>query len=691
MATLVSPGVSVTVSNESFYVPAASTLTPLFFIATREEKTQPNGLYPAIGTYEHGVVRTITSIKQSIETYGTPVFLTTSTSSPSATTSLPYHGDSRNEYGLLALNQYLSVGNRAYVVRAHVNLLDDLPTLRTVWDSKVSEAQTLLGALATDYINNYNSTYGLVTNEHDVIGDITLATGGDGYLPGTHHNVPLISSSTGANATATVVVGSEAPNVGKIISVVLSSRGTGYTENEVLTVSTNNIVSTTTPTPVAATVTVTSILNYRTSIPVTVANTLAASATQGIWEYSSFTSSEVRVLADLTPTPQLIYSQGYDNPASATTYLGLFGAFAAAAAMTTPQNTELRFDDVTTLTDTFTRVMSDEYPYTLDFMNLTTLGSTDSQRRAKIVAALRAEIVNNLDVRSETYPYNLAICPGYYETTGDLVGLRQSMRDEVFIISDTPMMLPPSGSNTVSAWAQAASSTSVPGLVNKTYSEGVAYYYPSCAEITNIDGQIVVGAGSGIALKSYAYNDEAAFVSFAPAGSRRGTVTGVTSVGYVKGTIGTTQAEYVPVTLDGGSRDVLYETNINPITYITGRGLMIMGQKTSTADASARDRVNVERLIGYIRRQLRMHVASYLFEPNDQITRDNVHATVNGFLASMIARRALYDYVVLVNETNNTPDRIDRNELWVDVALKPVKAIEFIYIPIRIVSTGAVI
>lgn len=114
-----------------------------------------------------------------------------------------------------------------------------------------------------------------------------------------------------------------------------------------------------------------------------------------------------------------------------------------------------------------------------------------------------------------------------------------------------------------------------------------------------------------------------------------------------------------------------------------------MGQKTSASVPSAMDRVNVSRLMKYIKRQLRRYTLSFLFEPNDQLTRNNLKAVVDGFLGDLIVKRGLYDFATICDESNNTPDRIDRNEMYIDVILKPVKAAEFIYIPIRIVATGA--
>jgi len=97
----------------------------------------------------------------------------------------------------------------------------------------------------------------------------------------------------------------------------------------------------------------------------------------------------------------------------------------------------------------------------------------------------------------------------------------------------------------------------------------------------------------------------------------------------------------------------------------------------------------VTRLIMVIRRALRKNTMSFVFEPNDQLTRDNLKALVDAFLGDLIVKRGLFDFASVCDESNNTPDRIDRNEMYIDIALKPVRAAEFIYIPIRIVATGA--
>jgi phage tail sheath protein FI len=127
---------------------------------------------------------------------------------------------------------------------------------------------------------------------------------------------------------------------------------------------------------------------------------------------------------------------------------------------------------------------------------------------------------------------------------------------------------------------------------------------------------------------------------------------------------------------------------INPITRFPGQGLYVFGQRTMQAYSSALDRVNVGRLLAYLRERFDPLARPFIFEPNDKITRANAKQVFDSFLADMISKRAIYDFIVVCDETNNTPARIDRNELWIDVAIEPVKAAEFIYIPIRVVNTG---
>ena len=303
-------------------------------------------------------------------------------------------------------------------------------------------------------------------------------------------------------------------------------------------------------------------------------------------------------------------------------------------------------------------------------------------QRIMIVRAMAGAITSSQELRSESRLFNLIAAPGYPELIDEMVNLNTDKKDPAFVVVDTPARLTPDGTS-VQAWATNANnapSNGEQGLITASRYAGV--YYP-WGLATNLDGTEIFVPPSTAVLRTIAFNDQVAYPWFAPAGFNRGLVTAFTSVGYL-----TSENEYQPVQLNQGQRDVLYENRINPIAFIAGRGLVIYGQKTRSPVESALNRVNVARLVNYLNVQLDNLAKPFLFEPNDQYTRDAVTQTFESFLGDMVALRAVYDFAVLCDETNNTPDRIERNELFIDIAIKPVKAIEFIYIPLRILNTG---
>jgi len=187
-------------------------------------------------------------------------------------------------------------------------------------------------------------------------------------------------------------------------------------------------------------------------------------------------------------------------------------------------------------------------------------------------------------------------------------------------------------------------------------------------------------------LRTIALNDQVSYPWFAPAGTRRGGITNATAVGYVDPVSG----EFQSVALNTGQRDTLASIKVNPLTFITGTGLVNYGQYTRAKNASALDRINVARLVIYLRRQFAQLAKPYVFEPNDKITRDEIKGAAESLLLELVGQRALYDYIVVCDTSNNTPARIDRSELYLDVAIEPVKAVEFIYIPLRLKNTGEI-
>jgi len=140
-----------------------------------------------------------------------------------------------------------------------------------------------------------------------------------------------------------------------------------------------------------------------------------------------------------------------------------------------------------------------------------------------------------------------------------------------------------------------------------------------------------------------------------------------------------------------GERDNLYGSGnaVNPITKFTRDGIMIWGQRTLQRTSSALDRVNVRMLLIYIKVNLQRVLRAFVFEPNDSITRAQITAVIKPFLADIAARRGLTWYQVICDVTNNTPERIDRNELWITVLLQPTRAAEFLVLNLVVLRTGA--
>ena len=306
-------------------------------------------------------------------------------------------------------------------------------------------------------------------------------------------------------------------------------------------------------------------------------------------------------------------------------------------------------------------------------------------QRKVIIQKLQAMVNSNEEIRDdESKLFNLMACPGYPELLGEMKSLNYDRGLTAFIIGDSPFRLQNNGTM-LQNWAtnqNLAVEDNADGLV--TTDPYMAVYYPSGYTSDNFGNNIVVPA-SHMMLRTIALSDQVSYPWFAPAGTRRGNITNASSSGYID-----TEGEFRSIALNEGLRDTLYTNNVNPITFVTGAGLVCFGQKTRQLVPSALDRINVARLIVYLRSTLRVLAKPYLFEPNDKITRDEIKQQVETMLLELVGLRALYDFLVVCDETNNTPARIDRNELYVDIAIEPVKAIEFIYIPIRIKNTGEI-
>jgi len=316
-------------------------------------------------------------------------------------------------------------------------------------------------------------------------------------------------------------------------------------------------------------------------------------------------------------------------------------------------------------------------------------GSGTFGRKAQhqvVVAALKSAVDTSQEIRDEERRnFNLIACPGYPELLSNLINLNLDRGVTAFVVGDTPFRLA-SDATTVTNWgtnANGALDNNETGIVS--YDEYCAVFYPN-GFTTDLSGSNAVVPASHMMLRTIALSDQVSYPWFAPAGTRRGGITNATAVGYIDSLTG----EFQQVSLNEGQRDVLYEVKVNPITFFNGVGLVNYGQKTRAKNASALDRINVARLTVYLRSQLSKLARPYVFEPNDKITRDEIKSAVESLLLELVSLRAIYDFAVVCDESNNTPSRIDRNELYVDVAIEPVKAVEFIYIPLRVKNTGEI-
>ena len=307
-----------------------------------------------------------------------------------------------------------------------------------------------------------------------------------------------------------------------------------------------------------------------------------------------------------------------------------------------------------------------------------------AQRRV-VVQALQSMIASNEDIRdNERYVFNLMATPGYPELIGEMVSMNYDRKLSTFIVGDCPARLSNSSTD-ITEWAtnkNQATEDNDYGLVSAD--DYMAVYYPWGLTSDNF-GRNVAVPPSYMMLSTIAQSDRISYPWFAPAGVRRGGIINASSVGYI-----TSESEFQPISLNEGQRDTLYENNVNPITYMNNLGIVAYGQKTRSRGSSAMDRINVSRLVIHLRHQLDTATRPFVFQPNDEITRDEVRNVVNGLLVDLMAQRALYDFMVVCDESNNTPTRIDRNELWIDVAIEPIRAVEFIYIPLRIKNTGSI-
>jgi hypothetical protein len=305
-------------------------------------------------------------------------------------------------------------------------------------------------------------------------------------------------------------------------------------------------------------------------------------------------------------------------------------------------------------------------------------------QRSLITKALRTAIDTSTTLREQQAQFNLLAAVSYPELAPNMEQLNNDRGQTGFCVVDTPLRLTP---DEVVVWSTNNNGLGLPAG-DGNLSAGDSYsaaFYPSCTA-NDLTGNVVVTAPSHMMLRTIIRSDAVAYPWFAPAGLRRGVVDNALQIGYLNGQSG----EFESLGVNQGLRDVLYTNNINPITFIPGTGIVNFGNHTLQGTATALDRINVARLVAYLRGRLEIIGNQYLFEPNDTITRSSITNQITSLMVDLVNKRGVYDYLVVCDLTNNTPATIDANELYVDIAIEPVKAVEFIYIPMRIQRTGTI-
>ena len=270
-------------------------------------------------------------------------------------------------------------------------------------------------------------------------------------------------------------------------------------------------------------------------------------------------------------------------------------------------------------------------------------------------------IINNKD----EYIFNIISTPGLiYEnadqagTLNSVITLAESRGDCIAVVD-----LENHGS-TVS---------SVTGTATSLNSSYAASYWP-WVQVVSATGRSLFVPSSCVIPGVYAFTDNSSAPWFAPAGLVRG------------GIVGVIQAEQK---LTRGQRDLLYDGKVNPIATFPGQGIAVFGQKTLQTKASALDRVNVRRLLIELKKFLGDQARNLVFEQNTVATRNRFLSIVNPYLESVVQRQGLYTFRVVMDDTNNTADVVDRNQLIGQIFIQPAKTAEFIVLDFTVEPTGA--
>ena len=271
----------------------------------------------------------------------------------------------------------------------------------------------------------------------------------------------------------------------------------------------------------------------------------------------------------------------------------------------------------------------------------------------------------NLLSNQDDYRFNVILTPGlidsgaFASSVTSIITNTQNRGDNIYVVDQVPY-----GAIVNDAVTAAATR-------NTSYA---ATYWPWLQTVDPDSGQRVWVPASTMIGGVYAYNDNVSEPWFAPAGINRG---GLSTV---------IRAEQK---LPQSSRDTLYSGKVNPIATFPGTGTVVYGQKTLQTVSSALDRVNVRRLLIALKSYISQVANNLVFEQNTIATRNQFLSQVNPYLESVQQRQGLYAFRVIMDDSNNTPDVIDRNQMVGQIYLQPTKTAEFIYLDFNILPTGA--
>ena len=265
---------------------------------------------------------------------------------------------------------------------------------------------------------------------------------------------------------------------------------------------------------------------------------------------------------------------------------------------------------------------------------------------------------------------SLAVAPGFSDDSvqNELINLGESSKNFFALVA------PPYGFDEAQDainWINGRGARTA--SLNTSYA---AVYWPWVQVFNPFAGKEEWYDPSIFAARQCVFTDSVNDPWFAPAGFRRGRLTKPTNT---------------EVRVNQGDRDALYVNNINPIANEPQTGIVVFGQKTAQRLPTALDRVNVRRLMIYVRKVLLQLGKPFQFEPNDSFTWEQVTDAVKPFLTDLIARRAITEGAVKCDSSTNTPLRVDRNELWCSVTIKPTKAAETVVFEVNLTSQSATI